>query len=406
MNTLNYLTKDDFYEVKLGSMLASYDRDLLTTLYQPIIGYGALALFFTLWAEYKRSDFSPLNKHEYIMKVMNISSEEFLSCRKKLEGIGLVKTYKKVELKQTYYIYELFAPKSPKEFFLDPLFKGLLCQKIGSSEVKKLSIIYDSKPLELDDYQDVSAGYKEVYNNDDDASIKVLNILSSRGRKTLEIGSTFDMGEFLKELRENRGVNIEKLTPDDCNEISRIALLFGLDILSMCDAFEVSFSPFSDNCLDYDMLYKTCAKMSQGVNIKEKQITNSEYDDNDAFGKMINQMANNSPFEYLKLKQGYTNPSPADVKIINDLSVKYGFSNGVINAIVDYTLRTCNDSLPAAYVDKIGATLARKKVTTALGACNALKSRRRRKNKEPNNTVTQNQDQVTLEELLKEMEDL
>ena len=48
MKEINYLSKDDFFEVKLGSMLASYDRDILTTLYQPIIGYKALALYFTL----------------------------------------------------------------------------------------------------------------------------------------------------------------------------------------------------------------------------------------------------------------------------------------------------------------------------------------------------------------------
>ena len=30
MKEINYLSKDDFFEVKLGSMLASYDRDILT----------------------------------------------------------------------------------------------------------------------------------------------------------------------------------------------------------------------------------------------------------------------------------------------------------------------------------------------------------------------------------------
>lgn len=47
MKSLNFLSKEDYYEVRLGSMLASYDRDILTILYQPIISHSALALYFT-----------------------------------------------------------------------------------------------------------------------------------------------------------------------------------------------------------------------------------------------------------------------------------------------------------------------------------------------------------------------
>ncbi len=57
MKSLNFLSKEDYYEVRLGSMLASYDRDILTILYQPIISHSALALYFTLWGEVKYNDY-------------------------------------------------------------------------------------------------------------------------------------------------------------------------------------------------------------------------------------------------------------------------------------------------------------------------------------------------------------
>ena len=47
MKYLSYISEDDAYEVRLESMLASYDRDFLTSLYQPIVGYSAIALYFT-----------------------------------------------------------------------------------------------------------------------------------------------------------------------------------------------------------------------------------------------------------------------------------------------------------------------------------------------------------------------
>ena len=75
MKRLNFLSKDDYYEVKFGSMLASYDRDILTMLYQPIIGYAGLALYFTLWSEAKRNDYSSLIKHEILIFLSLLYSE-------------------------------------------------------------------------------------------------------------------------------------------------------------------------------------------------------------------------------------------------------------------------------------------------------------------------------------------
>ena len=125
MNSLVFLSKEDYYEVRLGSMLASYDRDILTILYQPIIGCVALALYFTLWGEVKYNDFSSLKKHESLATKMGIDVNQILEGRKKLEGIGLLKTYKQKLDKNKYsFVYEIFAPKTPKDFFDDVLYKG------------------------------------------------------------------------------------------------------------------------------------------------------------------------------------------------------------------------------------------------------------------------------------------
>ena len=113
-----------------------------------------------------------------------------------------------------------------------------------------------------------------------------------------------------------------------------------------------------------------------------------------------------SPFEYLKLKQGYTNPAPADVKIINMLSTKYDFAPAVINVIIDYTLIMCGDTLPSAYVEKVASTLKRKGVETALSAINALKTKKK-SNKKVNKPeiVEQNNDDVSIEDLKKMLEE-
>ena len=67
-----YLTKEDYFEVYLGSMISSNDRDTLFMLYQPIIGHDAIALYFSLYAEFKKQDNSNISTHEDLLENMNI----------------------------------------------------------------------------------------------------------------------------------------------------------------------------------------------------------------------------------------------------------------------------------------------------------------------------------------------
>ena len=41
------LTEKDYLEAKLNSLIADYDKDTLINLYQPIVGYEAVAIYLT-----------------------------------------------------------------------------------------------------------------------------------------------------------------------------------------------------------------------------------------------------------------------------------------------------------------------------------------------------------------------
>ena len=44
-----YVRKEDWFEIELASILTDYDRKTIDLLYQPLVGYGAIALFHTFW---------------------------------------------------------------------------------------------------------------------------------------------------------------------------------------------------------------------------------------------------------------------------------------------------------------------------------------------------------------------
>ena len=410
MEAMDYLSKEDCFEVRLGSMLASYDRDILTTLYQPVIGYAALALYFTLWSETKRNDYCAIRKHEALLKTMGIELSELLKARKALEGIGLLKTFRKKQNRISHYFYELYAPKSPEEFFDDVVFKGVLSEKIGAKEVERISLMLSSPKKDTSAYEEITASFYDVFHLDEKETMRVMNIRTTRGRKTVEIRGNFDSNEFLSELQNTAMISPDAFQAEDLKEIFRIATLFGLSGAWMSFVVARCYHPEREEHLDFKEVFEEARKLKSGVNIHDTSDEKKEYRDEDAFGKKLNEMTQNSPFEYLKLKQNYTNPSPADVKIINLLSDQYGLPGPVINAIVDYTLIRCRDSLPQAYVEKLAATMARKGVTTALAACNALKGGTSRKKKDQDSptekTVEEPVSDISVEDLMKELEDL
>lgn len=94
------------------------DRKLLMRLYQPIIGSDAVSLYFNLWSELDKMEFtSEEYTHHYLMNLLGFSIDGFVLAKAKLEAVGLIRTYVKEDSINSY-IYELYSPLYPNDFFL------------------------------------------------------------------------------------------------------------------------------------------------------------------------------------------------------------------------------------------------------------------------------------------------
>lgn len=380
-----YLAREDFYEVHLGSMLSSYDREILTLLYQPFISSDALSLYFTLWSEQNRQDIFELETHDRLIKTLGISVNDFVEARKKLEATGLIQTFIRKKDDINYYIYLLFAPKTPKEFFKDILFKGLLTKAIGEKETYRLMSYFASKEVNLEGYQEISATFPFVFSLEYDSNIfkNSGNSIRLRGRKIKSIDQGFDFAIFYKNLFDNHQILQSSFTKEDSKEISRISLLFGLDELQMSEFVSQVYNFGDKNHLDYQKLYDLASKANQLGVFKANPENNIQYPDENEFGKFTNLVANVPPFEFLKLKQGYTNPAPSDVRLINQLSSEMNLEFGVINVLIDYVLRKYNNQLSKELVLKIAGSLKRSDINTAYDAMSYFYRSNKRNDKKP-----------------------
>ena len=187
------LSENDMFEVKITSLLADYDRETITNLYQPIIGYTALAIYFSFWSESRIQKLLSYSSHEQFLARMKLTPGAFIEGRKLLEAVGLVKTRLETIRDVKIYHYELLAPKTPKGFFNDTLLYGLLIQSLGEAEAERIKRVYEIHNQELVG-EDISSSFNDIFHPDfEDAAFMKASLNSDNTKDYREtISSVFN----------------------------------------------------------------------------------------------------------------------------------------------------------------------------------------------------------------------
>ena len=391
---MKVLANQDFLEVRLASLIADFDRDTLSNLYQPMIGFEALSLYMTLWSEANNERISPLCTHEQIFLRMRIPAGAFVEARKYLEATGLLKTFVSNGQDYKIYHYELYAPKSPRGFFDDALLYGMLIKSIGENNATRLKNIYLIEPKQ--DYgEEITAKFAEVFHpqfNDDAFVEAAVADNKVKGRNSGKIKGQFSYEEFFKSLSEISQIKDSAFNKSEMKEIERLATLNGVnekDASSLVNQLYDSTKPKGQR-LDFDKLSKIMQEKTDykyrkngKINHNEPNLMSGETD----LARKINLMERKSPKDYLSVLQGGTKPASADLKVINDLSKNYNLPNPVINAIVDYVLYKADNVLSRPYAEKVAVSLVRENILTAVDAMNYLKKvDKKSRNKKTNKT--------------------
>ena len=146
----------DTYTVVNKSIITEEDQKNLISLYEPLIGPIAISLYFTLLRDIRLTDYvSNDYTHHHLMTMMKSSIEVIRIARESLEGLGLLKTYFK-EGENNSYVYELYSPLTPKEFFASPIFNVTLYNNIGKTEYENLRLEYELPKIDMREYDDIS----------------------------------------------------------------------------------------------------------------------------------------------------------------------------------------------------------------------------------------------------------
>ena len=146
----------DRYVVVNKSILSDTDRSIIINLYEPLIGALAVSLYFTLWNDLNNNSLMSRDLiHHHLMVVLKCGIGSIKTARESLEAFGLLKSFVK-NGSINDYIYELYSPLTPSEFFNHPILNVVLYNNVGEREYENLKSIYKSPRIDVKDYKDVT----------------------------------------------------------------------------------------------------------------------------------------------------------------------------------------------------------------------------------------------------------
>lgn len=357
----NSLLPADCYLVVNKTILTEYDKKILIALYEPILGAMPVSLYLTLWNDLQLAElFSRNLTHHHLMSILRCDLKTIKKSREALEALGLLKTFvKKGNVNE--YIYELFSPLLPSEFFNHPILNVVLYNNVGEVEYDRLKTFYQKPKVDTRDYQEITKMLDDVY---DSSKFVVTNEVLERTTSSISVSDRIDF-DLLVSSMPNGLLNERALNKRIKELINLLSFIYNIDTLKMVEIIRTVIN-------DYGMIDKTnlriaCRKyysfnnnaLPTLVYRQQPEYLKSPEGDNSMRGKIIAMFENTSPYDFLKSKNKGVNPTSKELKLLESLLIDMEMPPAVVNVLIDYVLRKNNNRLTNAYVETIAAQWSR-----------------------------------------------
>ena len=345
----------DRYVIFNRTILTDFDKNVLITFYEPIIGHLAISLYLTLW-----NDLDSINQvsrelnHHHLMSILKCPLQTIKEARESIEAVGLLKTYYKSGDVNSY-IYELFSPLTPGEFLNHPILNVVLYNNIGATEYEYLKKRYQKLKIDTKDYIDITKKLDEVYSSASD--IPTFEGIE-RTISDINCGDIVDFDLIISSIP--KGIVNERAFNKKTRElINELAFIYKIDSLKMMELIRSVLNEYG--MIDKTSLRQEARKMYQFNNgalptliyRSQPEYLKTPAGDNSMRGKIIRLFESINPVDFLRNKYRGVKPTNADIKIIETLIIDLEMPPAVVNVLLDYVLRKNNNRLSRAYIETI-----------------------------------------------------
>lgn len=366
----NSVLPADTYTVLNKTVLTDKDKKIISMLYQPIIGYGATALYYTLVDELDKQEImSGEYTHHHLMSIMQLSLEEILIAREKLEAIGLIKTYmKKDNINQ--YVYLLYSPISANEFFNHPILNIVLYNNLGKKEYEKVLYYFKVPRINLKDYEDITCTFDEVFTPVRGSILETHDDITKSNSNNLRIKKSIDFDLIISGISSSQ-ISDKCFNQETRDLINSLSYTYSLDTLDMQNLIRNAIN--EKGLIDKSLLRKSCREYYQFDNFgnlptliynRQPEFLKKPKGDNSKWAKMVYTFENITPYQLLKAKYKGAEPTDRDKKLIENLLIDQKLNPGVVNVLISYVLKSNNEQLTKSYVETIAGQWKRLNIET------------------------------------------
>ena len=339
----NSMLGKDFYKTEVNAELSNERLKSLIFFYRPMIGNDALILYQYLVLNGNRYSYSELNE---LLSRINISVDQFENLCSKLNEYRLLKTLKK----DNYYIFIVNEALSMKEFVKDSiLVRDFILKTSGEHYQQLIAGLYN---------EDSYAGFEDV---SETLSLDDLNSWSISDEQyftapsrtdNYDFNTLFDVNVFLKDISTNL-LPMKFRTRDNMKELATLADLYNISYDKM-RTFLPRIASLDSDELDLKQLRYLCMRAKNDY----QRTAQDQYD---------------VPcLQYLMSLFDGKELTDYDKKIIYNLSNHYHLSAPVINVLLSYCLKNCDNRLIEKYIYAVAADLHRNDITTSEAALQRL----------------------------------
>lgn len=360
----------DTYTVVNKTIIQASDRKLITMLYQPIIGYTATSLYFTLIDDLDKKELiSEECTHHHLMSIMQLKLDDIVKARKRLEAVGLLKTFFKKDHVNDY-VYVIYSPMPANDFLNHPILNVVLYNNLGKKEYEKLVNYFKIPKVNLKEYLDVSSNFNEVFQVvPGNVLIENENIIKEE-ITGIKVDSKIDFNMLISSIPSNM-VNPRCFTDEVKELIDSLAFTYNIDDLQMQGLVRNCIN--EKGLIDKVELRKSCRNFYQFENSgklptliysTQPDYLKSPQGDQSKWAKMVYTFESVTPYDFLRSKYKTGEPTSRDLKLIEGLLVDQKMNPGVVNVLIAYVLKINNQKLSKNYIDTIAGQWKRLNIET------------------------------------------
>lgn len=360
----------DAYTVINKTVMKDVDRKLVTMLYQPIIGYTAVSLYFTLIDDLdQRELMSEDLTHHHLMTMMQLKLDDIVIARHRLEAVGLLKTYLKKD-HINHYVYLIYSPMPAAEFLNHPILGVVLYNNVGKKEYDKIVDAFKMPKINLKEFEDVTRSFAQVFTAVRlDTALENEDLIREETGK-IETPERIDFNLLISSIPSTM-VHEHCFNTETRKLINDLSFVYDIDDLQMQGLVRNSMN--EKGMIDKTVLRKNCRNFYQFENngklptliySKQPDYLRKPAGDASKWARMVYTFESLTPYDYLRSKYKTGEPSARDLKLIESLLVDLDLKPGVVNVLIAYVLQINNQKLNKNYVETIAGQWKRLHIET------------------------------------------